>query len=360
VCNLASICLPRFIEVDEKGNKTYNFNKLKHVAGVITKNLNKIIDKNFYPTPETKKSNMRHRPIGIGVQGLSDVYNIFHYPFESQEAMDLNKKIFETIYYGALCASNELAEKDGPYETFKGSPFSKGILQFDMWGLKDDDLLMDWDWKKLREDIKTHGTRNSLLTALMPTASTSQLMNNTECFEVPTTNLYTRTTLAGEYTVINEYLVNDLIKLGLWDDDMRKEILFDNGSIQNNSRVPDNLKKVYKTAFELPQKYIIKQSVERGPFIDQSQSMNLFIATPNFNILTSCHFYGWKNGIKTGMYYLRGRPAVDPIKFGLDIEDINRIKNKRNSNNTEEDNSNDDGIVDRRADNYEECEMCSG
>jgi ribonucleoside-diphosphate reductase alpha chain len=357
-CNLMSICLPKFLEESPNGELTYNFNKLVEVAKIGTRNLNKVIDRNFYPTSETKKSNFKHRPLGIGVQGLADVYNRMKMPFGSDEAKIMNKKIFETIYYGSLVASNELAIKDGPYESFPGSPFSKGVLQYHLWGLNDEDLLMGYDWKTLKESIMKHGTRNSLLTALMPTASTSQIMNNNECFEPYTTNLYTRSTLAGEYIVLNENLVRDLIKLDLWNENMRKEILYDNGSVQHIKEIPDKLKQVYLTAFETKQKDIIQQSIERGAFIDQSQSMNLFIARPNTDILTSCHMYGWKNGIKTGMYYLRGRPAADPIKFGLDIDEINKIKVKRSNIDIVHDDNDATSDDNYRSDNYKDCEEC--
>ena len=322
VCNLASICLPKFV-VDN----SFDYKKLIEVVRIIVKNLNKIIDINFYPTKNTRRSNMRNRPIGIGVQGLHDVYQMLGYAWSSDEATILNKKIFETIYYAALLESNFLAKIDGPYTTFKNSPFSKGILQFHMWGLKESNLLCNYDWAKLINDIKLFGTRNSLLTALMPTASTSQIMKNCECFEPYMTNIFVRTTLAGEFIVINENLVKALEKLHLWSDDMRKLIIINNGSIQNISSIPDNIKQIYLTAFELQLKPIIKQSVERGPFIDQSQSLNLFQQEPNFTQLYNSHMYAWENGLKTGMYYLRTTSAVNPINFGIDIDDIKRLCN---------------------------------
>lgn len=379
VCNLVSLCLPRFIKKNNE-KLTYDFQGLINAAKIVTRNLNKIIDSNFYPTPETKTSNFKHRPIGVGIQGLADVYNIMHYPFGSGEAAHLNKQIFEAIYYGCIFASNELAKKDGPYESFEGSPMSKGKFQFNLWGLEDKDLNLGLDWESLRKDVVKHGMRNSLLTALMPTASTSQIMNNNECMEPFTTNLYNRTTIAGAYTVINEHLIRDLLKLKIWSDEMRKEILFNNGSVQNIKEIPEDIRKVYLTAFETSQKSIIKQAVERGPFIDQSQSLNLFIAKPNTDILTSCHMYGWKNGIKTGMYYLRSRPAVDPIKFGLDIDDINKFRAKYKMakvaknhvelvEETEEREDKEDPrrineieknlqVEDNREDNYNDCELC--
>jgi ribonucleoside-diphosphate reductase subunit M1 len=321
VCNLVSLCLPRFI----KENKEYDYNKLMEVTRVAVRNLNNVIDLNFYPTAKTERSNLKHRPIGLGVQGLSDVYNFLGFAFDSTEAETLNKKIFETIYYAAVDESKELAKKYGHYESFKGSPFSEGKLQYHLWGMTEKDLLMGFDWVTLTQEVKQYGTRNSLLTALMPTASTAQIMGNYEGFEPYLTNIFVRTTLAGEFIVINENLVKDLEQLNLWDEDMRKRIIIYNGSIQHIDMIPRNIKDRYKTAFELKLKSIIKQSVERGPFIDQSQSMNLFQPKPNFAVLYSAHLYGWENGLKTGMYYLRTSPAVNPINFGIDIDDLKRL-----------------------------------
>ena len=378
VCNLGSICLPKFVEKDSEGKLFYNFQKLFEVAKVLTKNLNNIIDINYYPVPETERSNFKHRPIGVGVQGLTDTYCIMDLSFDSEEAGILNKKIFETIYFGCLTSSNELAQKYGPYQTFEGSPFSQGLLQYHLWGLSEKDLLMDWNWGELIEKIKKYGIRNSLLTALMPTASTSQIMNNVESFEPLTTNLYTRTTLAGEYVIINKHLVEKLISLNLWTKNIREEFLFDNGSIQKIQDIPDDIKAVYKTASEMRMKPIIKQAIERGPFIDQSQSMNLFCNVPDFDALTSAHFYGWRNKLKTGMYYLRSQPAVDPIKFGLELDVVKRIKKRRANNKGDSD---DDGTGlakdikdprriseielnlqkgDQRNSSFGQCEMCSG
>jgi len=319
VCNLASICLPKFV-VDKK----FDFEKLEYVSGIICRNLNNVIDVNFYPTPETKKTNVENRPIGIGVQGLADVYCMLSLPFGSDEARELNKRIFETIYYGSVKMSILLAKKDGPYVTYKNSPHSHGLLQFDMC---DSELKMDW--KSLKEDMKTYGIRNSLLTALMPTASTSQIMCNNECFEPYTSNIYLRKTLAGEFTVVNRHLIQDLIELGIWNQKVYEEILYDNGSVQKIKSVPDHIKQVYKTAFELKMTDMLKQAVERGPFVDHMQSMNLFMSKPDFNLLNSSHFYSWKNGLKTGMYYLRTQPASDAVKFGLDPTSILRIKEDR-------------------------------
>lgn len=323
-CNLVSICLPRYI-IHNEGKITYNFDKLMEVCRVAVRNLNKVIDRNYYPTKKAENSNMKHRPIGIGVQGLADVYNQMQMAWDSDEARDLNKRIFETMYYACVDESKELAKKVGHYSSFPGSPFSKGDFQFDLWGLKDSDLKMGFDWTKLREEVVTYGTRNSLLTALMPTASTAQIMGCYEGFEPYMSNIFVRTTLAGEFIVVNQNLVRELEKHGLWDDDMRKLLIIYNGSIQKIDRIPKNIKDIYRTAFELPLKSIIQQSAERGPFIDQSQSMNLFMSDPNFTILNSAHFYGWKSGLKTGMYYLRGTPAVNPINFGIDIDEIKRL-----------------------------------
>lgn len=371
VCNLASICLPRFIE-----NGVYNFQKLYEVTRVVTRNLDTVIDVNFYPTEEAKKSNAKHRPIGIGVQGLADVFNIMKMSFESDEASDLNKRIFETIYYGAMCESNQLAIEKGAYSTFKGSPVSKGILQWHMWDLKEEDLLMDWDWDSLIESIKTHGVRNSLVTAIMPTASTSQIMGNNECIEPYTSNMYVRNTIAGEYLVMNENMVRDLIDRGLWNVDIKDEILYDNGSIQQIVAIPDDVKAIYKTAFELSQKDLLKLEIERGPFIDQGASHNNFMDVPDFGKLTKILMYAWKNGLKTGQYYLRSQPVVNAHKFGLDADIRRKIQQKRGIkvfNNTDikekvVDDPRDVNEIEinrpknrfSRPDNIEECEMCSG
>ena len=329
VCNLASICLPKFINME---NKTYDFNKLIDVTRVIVRNLNKVIDVNYYPVGNSKETNMKHRPLGIGVQGLADVYNIFEYSYESTDAFLLNKQIFETIYYGTISESCELAKKYGHYESFEGSPFSEGKLQFHLWDMNVNDLVTKdmFDWNQLIDDVKQYGTRNSLLTALMPTAGTSQIMKCYESFETYISNIFVRTTLAGEFIVINENLINKLIELDLWSEDMRKLLIINNGSIQNIEHIPQNIKDVYKTSFELSLKSIISQSADRGPFVDQSQSLNLFIKNPNPEILTSSHFYSWDKGLKTAMYYLRGSASVNPIQFGIDIADIQRLTNKTN------------------------------
>ena len=307
VCNLASISLPKFVK-----NGKFDFQKLYEISKVVTTNLNKIIDVNYYPIKEAENSNFRHRPIGIGVQGLADAFALLRYAFDSKEARELNKQIFETIYYGALEKSCELAEVEGTYKTYKGSPVSKGELQYDMWGATPTKL---WDWKELKAKIKKHGIRNSLLLAPMPTASTSQILGNNECFEPYTANIYTRRTLSGEYIIMNKHLLKDLIGLGLWDEEMKQKLMMANGSVQNISNIPQEIKDLYKTAYELSQKVIIDMSADRGAYICQSQSLNLFVEDANFGKLSSMHFYGWQAGLKTGMYYLRTKAAVDPIKF---------------------------------------------
>ncbi|KAJ3057609.1 Ribonucleoside-diphosphate reductase large subunit, partial [Quaeritorhiza haematococci] len=312
VCNLASLSLPRFVVSRDE----YDFEKLKEVTKVVTRNLNKIIDINRYPIPEAKYSNLRHRPIGIGVQGLADTFIQMRMPFDSDRARILNRQIFETMYYGALEASCELAESQGPYETYAGSPISKGILQPDMWGVTLTNSRHNWT--ALRARIAQHGVRNSLLIAPMPTASTSQILGNNECFEPYTSNIYTRRVLAGEFQVVNPHLLKDLIDLGVWNEEMRKRILAEGGSVRRIEGVPSELKEIYKTVWEISQRCIIDMAAERGAFIDQSQSLNIHIAEPSYPKLTSMHFYGWKRGLKTGMYYLRTRPAADAIKFTVD------------------------------------------
>lgn len=313
VCNLASIALPRFVI-----NGRFDHQKLYEVTKVVTRNLNKIIDINYYPVPEARNSNLRHRPIGIGVQGLADTFVMLRMPYDSEEAAGLNKDIFETIYYAALEASMELAQQYGPYATYKGSPISQGIFQFDMWGVKPDSGR--WDWEGLRQKILQYGVRNSLLLAPMPTASTSQILGYNECFEPFTSNMYVRRVLSGEFIVINKYLLHDLIKLGLWNETMRNKLMATNGSIQDIAEIPQHIKDLYKTAWEIKQKNIINMAADRGAFICQSQSLNIFMAEPTFSKLTSMHFYAWSKGLKTGMYYLRTQPAAQAIKFTVDQE----------------------------------------
>lgn len=326
VCNLASIAVNMFVKSDRK---TYDFVKLKEVTKVVTKNLNKIIDINHYPVPEARNSNMRHRPIGIGVQGLADAFILMRMPFESTEASLLNKQIFETLYYGALEASCEISEKDGPYSTYEGSPISKGILQYDMWNVKPTDL---WDWEALKQKIAKHGVRNSLLIALMPTASTAQILGNNESTEPYTSNIYTRRVLSGEFQVVNHHLLKDLTERGLWDDTMKNQIIANYGSIQKIESIPDDLKQIYKTVWEISNKVIIKLAAERAPFIDHSQSLNLHVEKPTYGVLTSIHFYGWRMGLKTGMYYLRIKPAAKPIQFTVDKSKL--MVNKAEQNGT--------------------------
>ncbi|XP_012234261.2 ribonucleoside-diphosphate reductase large subunit [Linepithema humile] len=312
VCNLASIAVNMFVNTN---NKTFDFEKLKTVTKIVTRNLDKVIDVNFYPIPETKKSNQRHRPIGIGIQGLADAFLLMRHPFDSKEAKELNIKIFETLYYGALEASCELAAEKGTYETYQGSPVSQGILQYDMWNVKPTDL---WDWDKLKAEIAEHGVRNSLLIAPMPTASTAQILGNNESIEAYTSNIYVRRVLSGEFIIVNPHLLRDLTAKGLWDKDMKNELLSNFGSVQNIDRIPDDLKMLYKTVWEIPQKVILEMAADRGAFIDQSQSLNVHIDDPTRDKLTSMHFFGWKSGLKTGMYYLRTKPAANPIQFTVD------------------------------------------
>lgn len=310
VCNLASLALPMYVEDGQ-----FNHQKLYEVTYKATRNLNRIIDRNYYPIPEARNSNMRHRPVGLGVQGLADTFIQLRLPFTSPEAKKLNSEIFETIYFAALVASKDEAIKDGPYESFAGSPISQGEFQYNMWGVKDEDLSGRWDWKALRQEIMQHGVRNSLLLAPMPTASTSQILGNNECFEPYTSNIYSRRTLSGEFAVVNKHLLMDLVKLGLWNEELKNRIIQDNGSIQNIEVIPDNIKELYRTVWEMSMKDIIDMAADRGVFIDQSQSLNLFVESPNLGKLTSMHFYAWKKGLKTGMYYLRTKAATDAIKF---------------------------------------------
>ena len=345
VCNLASIALPKFIIPGKKPK--YDLNALKDIAYTATINLNRVIDVNYYPTKETKTSNMKHRPIGIGVQGLADTFAILKIPFESDEAKTLDRDIFEAIYYGAMCASVDLAEKEGAYQTFKGSPLSKGLFQFDLWN---ESPSTRWDWEELRERVLTHGARNSLLLAPMPTASTSQILGNNECFEPFTSNIYIRKTLSGEFPVVNKHLVKDLVKLNMWDDNLRDKIIINNGSVQDIAEIPDEIKIIYKTAWEMSQKIIIDHAAARAPFICQSQSMNLFVQDANFAKLSSAHFYGWDKGLKTGSYYIRTKAATTAIK-GLGID----LSRNQDIPKSEDDNYSD---LSCSIDNPEDCEAC--
>lgn len=323
VCNLASIALPMFIK-----NGAFDHKELFRITKRVTKNLNKVIDRNYYPVKEAENSNFRHRPIGLGVQGLADTFIKLRLPFTSDEAKQLNKDIFETLYFAAITASMEEAKEDGPYESYKGSPISNGEFQYNLWGIKDEELSGLWDWAKLRKQVLKHGVRNSLLVAPMPTASTSQILGNNECFEPYTSNIYTRRVLSGEFIVVNKHLLEDLVELGLWNDGLKQDIMRANGSIQNIDDIPEDIKELYKTVWELSMKDIIDMSRQRGYFVDQSQSLNLFLEGATMAKLTSMHFYAWKSGLKTGMYYLRTKSAVDAIKFTLD--------NKKQSEPTEE------------------------
>lgn len=325
VCNLASIALNKFVIVPEDGSApSYDHEGLRRITKMVARNLNKVIDINFYPIEEARNSNMRHRPIGIGVQGLADTFILMRMPFESEQARELNKDIFETLYFGAVETSCELASEQGPYQTFIGSPMSKGQFQFDLWGVKPSSGR--WDWDGLREKVLKSGVRNSLMVAPMPTASTSQILGNNECFEPYTSNLYTRRVLSGEFCIVNTHLVKDLQKLDLWNTTMKNRIVAANGSVQNIPEIPADIRSLYKTVWEISQKRILDLAADRGAFIDQSQSMNIHMAAPNIGKLSSMHFYGWKAGLKTGLYYLRTKPSTDAIKFTLSPAEIEAAK----------------------------------
>jgi ribonucleoside-diphosphate reductase alpha chain len=315
VCNLASIALPRFVNGVGTPGAVFNHDKLYDITYICTRNLNRVIDNNYYPVDAARHSNMRHRPIGLGVQGLADAFVLLRLPFDSEEARTLNKEIFETIYFAALSCSADLAAAEGHYESYPGCPVSKGVLQQDMWGVTPSPR---WDWTALRAKISQHGVRNSLLLAPMPTASTAQILGNNECFEPYTSNLYTRRVLAGEFAIVNKHLLKDLLERGLWTDEIRNQIIAHNGSVQDIPEIPADLKDLYKTCWEMKMRTLIDMAADRGAFIDQSQSFNVFMTEPNYAKLSSMHFYGWKKGLKTGMYYLRTRAAQDAIKFTVD------------------------------------------
>ena len=317
VCNLASISLPMFVE-----NGAFNHELLFNVTKRVTRNLNKVIDRNYYPVIEAENSNMRHRPVGLGVQGLADAFILLRMPFTSDEAKKLNQEIFETLYFAAVTASMEMAKEEGPYSTYEGSPISKGEFQHNLWNIKDEELSGRWDWASLRKEVMANGVRNSLLVAPMPTASTSQILGNNEAFEPYTSNIYTRRVLSGEFIVVNKHLLHDLVERGLWNETLKQEIMRHNGSVQNIPQIPADLKELYKTVWEMSMKDIIDMSRQRGYFIDQSQSLNLFMQDANYAKLTSMHFYAWKSGLKTGMYYLRTKAAVDAIKFTLNNDKV--------------------------------------
>ena len=340
VCNLASIALNKFV----KDDMTYDHKKLYEITKVITRNLNKVIDVNYYPVEEARNSNMRHRPIGIGVQGLADTFILMRHAFDSPEAKKLNEEIFETIYFGAMEASMEIAKEEGTYKTYEGSPVSKGIFQFDMWGIAPSSKR--WDWTKLKREVKKHGVRNSLLLAPMPTASTSQILGNNECFEPYTSNIYTRRVLSGEFIVVNKHLLKDLIKLNLWNESMKDRLMEANGSIQGIKEIPDDIKLLYRTVWEVSQKSIIDMAADRGAYICQSQSMNIHMQDANFGKLTSMHFHAWKKGLKTGLYYLRTKAAADAIKFTI-------VKDEKSQTMQDK-----QAAVQCSIDNQDDCEMC--
>jgi len=348
VCNLASLALPKYVTEE----KTFNHEKLFEVTYQATINLNRIIEENYYPVQEAKTSNMRHRPIGLGVQGLADALILMGFPFESPEAKKLNGEIFETIYYASMTASKDLSREYGPYETYEGSPVSKGIFQYDMWGVKPSNR---WEWDVLKKEVKQYGVRNSLLLAPMPTASTAQILGNNECFEPYTSNVYTRRVLSGEFIIVNKHLLKDLVKLGLWNDEMRQRIMAENGSVQNIENIPQRVKDLYKTAWEISQKSIIDMAADRGAFICQSQSLNIFMENANFGKLTSMHFYGWEKGLKTGMYYLRTKAATDAIKFTVDKNAVKSSVLKEEKTIQQQ-----QAEVSCSLDDPDNCEMCSG
>jgi ribonucleoside-diphosphate reductase alpha chain len=328
VCNLASLALPKFII-----NGEFSYDVLYSSVYQVVRNLNNVIDLNFYPTEETKRSNFKHRPVGLGIQGLADVFCLLGLPFESDEADTLQTDIFETIYFAALTSSKDLSKEVGPYESISGSPIEKGIFQFEMWGKKDKELSGRWDWKSLRKEVVNYGVRNSLLVAPMPTASTAQILGNNEAFEPFTTNLYSRRTLSGEFIMINKHLVNDLLKLGMWNDEVKKKLIMENGSVQNIPEIPTQMKEVYKTVWEMSQKRILQMAANRSIFIDQSQSLNLFIADATKAKLLAAHLFGWKLGLKTGMYYLRTRSAVDALKgLGIDMSTTKPVEQPQTVN----------------------------
>ncbi len=320
VCNLASIALPMFVSTNDKGEKFFNHKRLYDVTKKVIRNLDTVIDRNYYPVKEAENSNFRHRPVGLGVQGLADAFIMLRLPFTSEAAKKLNQDIFETLYFASVQSSMEIAKAKEPYSTYKGSPMSEGEFQFNMWGINEDELSGNWDWKKLRKNVLKHGVRNSLLVAPMPTASTSQILGNNEAFEPYTSNIYTRRVLSGEFIVVNKHLLEDLVELDLWDNNMKEDIMRANGSIQHIEKIPQDLKDLYKTVWEMSMKDIIDMARHRGYFIDQSQSLNLFMQDPDFAKLTSMHFYAWKSGLKTGMYYLRTKSAVNAIQFTLTKE----------------------------------------
>jgi ribonucleoside-diphosphate reductase alpha chain len=396
VCNLASIVLAKFLKREEQDDDYFDFKEFIKVVKVVVKNLNKVIDLNYYPVEETRRSNMRHRPVGLGVQALADLFVRLRCNFESDKARDVNRYVFETMYYAALEASCELAEAEGPYETFKGSPLSEGKFQFDLWDVKprldvkviDEEMksctslsdifkshMVGLDWDSLRERIMKNGVRNSLLLSMMPTASTSQIMGSNECIEPFTSNIYIRRTLAGEFVLVNQYLIRDLLKLGLWSEEMKKKIIFYEGSVQQIEEIPKEIRELYKTVWELKQKSLVDLSADRSPFICQSQSLNIFMARPTFALLSKMHFYGWKRGLKTGSYYIRSKPASRAQQFSIDPEFAKKLENKNQNNKDSESKKDKDeeekndimglnvaDLLTKKIDHVEDvrCEMCEG
>jgi len=353
VCNLASLALPKFVKEGKDGKRYFDHDALYRITKVATRNLNKVIDVNYYPVEEARRSNFRHRPIGLGVQGLADAFILLRMPFDSAEAKGLNEDIFETIYFAAMETSMELAKVEGTYETYEGSPVSKGQFQFDLWNVTPKSNR--WNWEGLKAQVKKYGVRNSLLVAPMPTASTSQILGNNECFEPYTSNIYTRRTLSGEFIVVNKHLMKDLIRLGLWNENMKNRLIAANGSVQHLPEVPQNIKDIYKTVWEISQKIIIDMAADRGAFICQSQSMNVFLQEPNFGKLTSMHFYAWKKGLKTGMYYLRSKAATSAIQFTVDKSNLGStpvIKEVVEAKSSKQD------AIACSLDNPDDCEMC--
>ncbi len=358
VCNLASISIPMFVSEGTDGKKYFNHKKLYDVTKKVIRNLDTVIDRNYYPVKEAENSNMRHRPVGLGIQGLADAFIMLRMPFTSEDAKKLNQEIFETLYFAAVTSSMEVAKAKGAYSTYEGSPMSQGEFQFNMWGVSEDELSGNWDWKKLRKDVAKNGIRNSLLMAPMPTASTSQILGNNEAFEPYTSNIYTRRVLSGEFIVVNKHLLEDLVELGLWDNTMKEDIMRANGSIQHIDVIPQELKELYRTVWELSMKDIIDMSRHRGYFIDQSQSLNLFMEDPDYSKLTSMHFYAWKSGLKTGMYYLRTKSAVNAIKFSLSTDKKAVVPGKEGAE--EEPMTADElrQMILQSQNNPDDCEMC--
>ncbi len=356
VCNLASIALPKFVLEGKDGMKYFDHQKLYEITKVATRNLNKVIDVNYYPVEEAKRSNFRHRPIGLGVQGLADAFIMLRMPFDSDEAKKLNEDIAETMYYAAMETSMELAKVEGTYETYEGCPVSQGQFQFDLWGVTPKSGR--WNWSDLKDKVKKYGIRNSLLIAPMPTASTSQILGNNECFEPYTSNIYTRRTLSGEFIVVNKHLMKDLINLGIWNDNLKNRLIAANGSVQNIPGVPQNIKDLYKTVWEISQKAIIDMAAERGAYICQSQSMNVFLQDPNFGKLTSMHFYAWKKGLKTGMYYLRSQAATSAIQFTVDKAALNVDSQAQPASSDMTMTHQKQEAIACSLDNPDDCEMC--